>query len=72
MWAEELLIEWNKGGNIYTKHFFYCILELFQEFSVKILLDFSDNSMQWMAVSKPSHKQGNQSTESLANLLKAM
>lgn len=70
MWAEELVIEWNKGGNIHTKHF-YCILELFQEISVKILFDFSDNSVQWIAISKSSHKQGNQSSESLANLFES-
>lgn len=38
---------------------------------MKILFDFSDNSVQWIAISKSSHKQGNQSSESLANLFES-
>lgn len=47
------------------------MLELFQKFSMKTLFDFSDNSMQWMVVSKPFHKQDNQSSERLSSLFKA-
>lgn len=58
-------------GAIFIRNIFYCILELFQEFHVKTLFDFNNNSMQWVAVSKRLHKQGNQSSESLASLFKA-